>query len=73
MLLIAHTDVTLPGMKELWEDKNPWSGKVKDGKIFGRGSGDDKSGLTAQIMALDEIILLHCQPSIHYGLCLTLS
>ncbi len=55
LLLAAHTDVELPGAKELWEDENPWSGKVKDGKIFGRGSGDDKSGLTAQIMALEEI------------------
>lgn len=55
LFLVAHTDVELPGAKELWEDGNPWSGKVKDGKIFGRGSGDDKSGLTAQIMALDEI------------------
>jgi len=55
LLLVAHTDVELPGAKELWEDRNPWSGKVKDGKIFGRGSGDDKSGLTAQIMALGAI------------------
>ncbi len=45
----------LPGATELWEDHDPWSGKVKDGKIFGRGSGDDKSGLTAQIMALEAI------------------
>lgn len=55
LLLVAHTDVELPGATELWEDHDPWSGKVKDGKIFGRGSGDDKSGLTAQIMALEAI------------------
>ncbi len=55
LFLVAHTDVELPGAKELWEDGDPFSGKVKDGKIFGRGSGDDKSGITAQIMALEEI------------------
>ncbi len=55
LFLVAHTDVELPGPKELWEDNDPWSGKVKDGKLFGRGSGDDKSGIVAQITALDEI------------------
>ncbi len=31
---------------------NPYSGEIKDGKIFGRGSSDQKSGIAAQIYAV---------------------
>jgi len=56
LLLMAHTDVELPGAKELWDNKDPWSGEIKEGKLFGRGSGDDKSGIVAQTMALEAVM-----------------
>ena len=31
---------------------NPWSGEIKDGNIYGRGSVDMKGGLAAGIMAV---------------------
>jgi succinyl-diaminopimelate desuccinylase len=46
----AHYDVVPAG--EGWSF-NPYSPVVKDGKIYGRGSADMKSGLVAQIYAVE--------------------
>ncbi len=48
--LNGHTDV-VPAEGEWTED--PFEGKIKNGKIFGRGSSDQKSGLVAQIYAVE--------------------
>ena len=47
----AHIDTVPPGDPALWQHP-PFSGAVADGCIFGRGAGDDKSSVTAQVMAL---------------------
>lgn len=44
----AHVDVVDPGPTEGWTH-GPWSGAVADGKLFGRGSVDDKAGLAAML------------------------
>lgn len=44
LMLMAHTDTVEIGDLNNWE-KEPLSGEIKDGKIFGRGSGDDKYAL----------------------------
>lgn len=44
VLLAAHMDTEKLGDTNEWED-DPLSGTIKDGKIFGRGVGDDKSGI----------------------------
>ncbi|MFZ1756193.1 MAG: M20/M25/M40 family metallo-hydrolase, partial [Caldilineaceae bacterium] len=51
LLLNGHVDVVSPGDPALWHD-DPWSGNLRDGRIFGRGSCDMKAGLTAGIFAL---------------------
>lgn len=43
-MLAAHIDTMPAGDLSMWED-SPFSGLIKDGKIYGRGSGDDKFGL----------------------------
>ena len=45
LMLIAHADTELPGDKKLWIGKNPFSGKIHKDRVYGRGSGDDKSGM----------------------------
>ena len=52
LLLNGHTDVIPVGNGEGWSD-NPWSAKVKDGRIYGRGSCDMKSGVASHIMAVE--------------------
>lgn len=51
----GHIDVVPVGDSANWEFNDPFSGKVKDGRIYGRGSTDMKSGLTAQVKAAEAI------------------
>jgi len=43
-MLAAHMDTVLIGDLNAWNG-DPLSGEIRDGKIYGRGSGDDKFGL----------------------------
>lgn len=51
LLLNGHIDVIPEGAAENWEH-GPWSGDIEDGKIYGRGASDMKSGAAAMTMAL---------------------
>ena len=51
MLYNGHVDVVPPGPAEQWSDGDPWSGRVEDGKIWGRGACDMKAGVVAQAFA----------------------
>lgn len=46
LLLSGHVDTVPPG-RTRWRD-NPWSGVVRRGRLYGRGSWDMKGGLAAQ-------------------------
>jgi acetylornithine deacetylase len=48
LILNAHVDVVDPGPAEAWQ-YDPWSGTTADGRLYGRGSTDDKAGLAALI------------------------
>ena len=52
----GHVDVVPPGDENLW-DCDPFVGKIKDARIFGRGSVDMKSSVAAFLVALNEAIL----------------
>jgi acetylornithine deacetylase len=52
LLLNGHTDVIPVGNGEGWSD-NPWSASIKDGRIYGRGSADMKSGVASHILAVE--------------------
>jgi succinyl-diaminopimelate desuccinylase len=51
LLYHAHIDTVAPGDLAVWQHP-PFSGVVDDGFIYGRGAGDDKSSVVAQVMAL---------------------
>lgn len=55
LLFNGHVDVIPTGPTDAWQS-DPWGGLVKDGKIFGRGTSDMKSGLAAYSMAMQAII-----------------
>lgn len=46
----AHLDVVPTGEESAWKHP-PFGADLEDGKIFGRGAGDDKASVTAQVMA----------------------
>src|SRR5437899_4939807 len=52
LLLNGHTDVIPVGGGEGWSD-DPWSATIKNGRIYGRGSADMKSGVASHIMAVE--------------------
>ena len=52
LLLNGHTDVIPVGNGEGWSD-NPWSAAIKDGRVYGRGSCDMKSGVASHILAVE--------------------
>ena len=65
----GHVDVVPPGKESLW-DNDPFSGEIKDARIFGRGSVDMKSSVAAFLVALKEIIVEE-QPSCSFVLLIT--
>ena len=59
LLLNGHTDVIPVG--EGWSD-DPWSGRIKNGRIYGRGSCDMKSGVASHILAVQYLKELGLTP-----------
>jgi len=55
LLFNGHVDVIPAGPEEAW-NTNPWEGTIRDGRIYGRGASDMKSGLAAYSMALHAIM-----------------
>ncbi len=49
LLFNAHLDVVPTGQESAWSHP-PFSADLADGKVYGRGAGDDKASVTAQVM-----------------------
>ena len=47
----AHIDTVPAGELARWSS-DPFAGEIKNGRIYGRGAGDDKGSVAAQVMAL---------------------
>ncbi|MBT7952555.1 MAG: ArgE/DapE family deacylase [Gammaproteobacteria bacterium] len=56
LIFNGHMDVVPPGPLDDWTVADPWSGKIVDGKIYGRGAADMKSGNAAAIMGLKAVL-----------------
>lgn len=62
LLLNGHVDVVAPGDEALWSD-SPWSGALRDGKLYGRGSCDMKSGVATALFAVAALRRIGFQPA----------
>lgn len=58
LILNGHIDVVPPGNLQQW-DNDPFSGKIKEGKMYGRGVTDMKGGLAAMLFAMECLQDLH--------------
>lgn len=60
LLLNGHSDV-IPVGDQGWSD-SPWSGVIREGRLYGRGSADMKSGVAGHVMAVASLIALGLRP-----------
>ena len=67
LILQGHCDVVPAGPLDMWETP-PFSPVVKDGKMYGRGACDMKSGTIGALYALDAIKAAGLKPTarIHF-------
>lgn len=62
LIFNGHMDVVPPGPDEEWTKAGPWSAKIADGKIWGRGACDMKGGNAAAIIALKALLKAGYKP-----------
>lgn len=51
LIFNGHIDTVPPGDPSAWTGSDPFSGAIRDGSVWGRGSTDMKSGVVAQAYA----------------------
>lgn len=56
--LSGHMDVVAPGDTTAWHH-DPFAGEVVDGKLYGRGASDMKSGLAALVVTMLDLLDRH--------------
>jgi len=62
LILNGHIDVVPEGPHPMWQ-RNPFDPNIDGDWLYGRGSGDMKAGLVANIFALDALRSLGYQPA----------
>lgn len=54
LILQGHVDVVPEGPADMWESP-AFRPTIRDGRLYGRGAGDMKSGVSAMVFALDAL------------------
>ncbi|MFE4543534.1 ArgE/DapE family deacylase [Arthrobacter sp. NPDC056727] len=67
LILNGHVDVVPEGPYDAWA-RSPWDAPIIDGWLYGRGAGDMKAGLAANLFAFDAVRTAGLEPAgrIHF-------
>jgi len=60
--IITHLDVVPPGEESLWTITKPFEPKIKEGRVYGRGSEDNGQCMVASIFAVKALKNLGMKP-----------
>lgn len=60
--IISHLDIVPPGEETLWTVTKPYEPKVKDDRIYGRGSEDNGQSMIASVFAVKILKSLGMKP-----------
>ncbi|WP_427912215.1 succinyl-diaminopimelate desuccinylase [Ramlibacter sp. MMS24-I3-19] len=70
VVFAGHTDVVPTGPLDQWTS-DPFVPSHRDGKLYGRGAADMKTSIAAFVVAVEEFIAAHPDPSIGIALLIT--
>jgi len=70
LAFLGHVDVVPSGPEGEWNSP-PFDPTVRDGKLYGRGAADMKSGVAAMVVALEQFVAQHAGHAGTIGLLLT--
>ena len=62
LIFNGHIDVVPTGPQDMWTDP-PFEPVIRDGRLYGRGSGDMKAGMVSFILAFKTLRSLGLQPA----------
>ena len=70
LVFLGHTDVVPSGPETAWSSP-PFEPTLRDGRLYGRGAADMKSGVAAMTLALEAFVERHPHHAGTLGLLLT--